>query len=275
MVLSVGTIPASDIAVYDLKSHLLTKRTFNGQMNRGPLWSPDGKHILYVSQIGSGSSFWWVRADGADDPQLLFESKETLLPTSFSPDGRLAYTASGGETTSDIWILPLDLRDPAHPKPGTPEPFLRTPAAELDAAFSPDGRWIAYTSSETGYGEVYVRRFQPSENKGGHWQISTSGGGKAVWSPDGRRLFYQAPNGLVMAVDCAMSGDSFSHLEVQPWYDRPLVPGLSQTPNFAVSPTGNRLLVVARPGSLFPESNSTLHIGVLVNFFDELRHRVP
>jgi Tol biopolymer transport system component len=64
VVLSVGTIPASDIAVYDLKSHLLTKRTFNGQMNRGPLWSPDGKHILYVSQLGSGSSFWWVRADG-------------------------------------------------------------------------------------------------------------------------------------------------------------------------------------------------------------------
>jgi Tol biopolymer transport system component len=94
----------------------------------------------------------------------------TAIPWSFSPEGqRLAYYANSPDTGFDIWTLPLDLTDPDHPKSGKPEPFLRTPASELLPRFSPDGRWIAYRSEESGTNEIYVRPF-PS-GSGGKWQI--------------------------------------------------------------------------------------------------------
>jgi serine/threonine-protein kinase len=274
--LSTGTFPGADIAVYNLASTSLTKVTFNSQGNRYPVWAPDGKHILYLSQAGGASSFWWIRTDGSSEPQRLFESKDDLVPASISPDGHwLAYTATGSNTALDIWTLPLDLSDPEHPKAGTPEPFLHSPATEAGPAFSPDGRWLAYTSSESSSTEVYVRPFRPQgQASGGKWQISAGGGGIPVWSRDGHRLFYQTQEGYIMvADDCAAEGESFTHGKVRKWYDKPLaLPGLS--PIFDVAPGGSRLLVVMRPtGPL--EAGTYAHITVLLNFFDELRRRVP
>src|SRR5258706_2718859 len=92
------------------------------------------------------------------------------------------------ETSFDIWTLPLDLTDPDHPKPGKPELFLGTPAVEVSPVFSPDGRWLAYMSLESGGPEVYVR---PFPGPGGKWQVSTGGGVMPVWSRNGRELFYR------------------------------------------------------------------------------------
>ncbi len=138
-----------------------------------------------------GFGLGWIRADGAGEIQRLLDSKNIVIPYSFFPDGRrLAYHEFDPETGCDLWTLPLDVSDPDHPKPGKPELFLRTPSNERYPAVSPDGRWIAYQSDESGRYEVYVR---PFPGPGGKWQISNSGGMLPIWSRNGRELFFQNP----------------------------------------------------------------------------------
>ena len=117
----------ADIWVYDLeRDALATKLTF-ANPNHGPVWSPDGKYIAYQSQFKGGVAIALIRADGAGEPRRLWETKNFVAPSSFSPDGRrLAFFEMTPETGSDIWTLPLDMSDPDHPKPGKPEVFLRT-----------------------------------------------------------------------------------------------------------------------------------------------------
>jgi serine/threonine-protein kinase len=135
-----------------------------------------GGYLLYVHQGALyGVALFWIRSDGGGEPQRLLEIQAPLVPWSFSPDGkRLAFIEVDPETLADIWTLPLDLSDPDHPKPGKPELFLRTPADEQVATFSPDGRWIAYRSDESGIIQIYVRPFPAAG--GGKWQISAGGG---------------------------------------------------------------------------------------------------
>ena len=122
----------------------------------------------------SGSGIYWMRSDGAE-PTCASVPANSSRPWSFSPDGRrLAYYQRSPEARFEIWTLPLDLTDPDHPKPGNPEPFVRPRADEIQPRFSPDGRWIAYRSNESGSNEIYVRPF-PNANAG-KWQISSAGG---------------------------------------------------------------------------------------------------
>jgi serine/threonine-protein kinase len=130
---------AGDIFIQDLERGTATRLTFNGN-GEEPVWAPDGRHIAFTV----GSNILWIRSDGAGEPQRLMEGRYNVFATSFSPDGRrLAYFEVNPETGNDIWTLPLDIADPDHPKPGIPEPFLRTPAPEARPSFSPDGHWIA------------------------------------------------------------------------------------------------------------------------------------
>src|SRR5260370_33207847 len=144
------------------------------QTNFSPVWTPDGKHIAFESRSPGANSIRWVRAAGAGETQLLLESKGELRAYSFSPDGqRLAFAEQGANTGLDLWALPLDMSDTEHPKAGKAELFLRTEFDEQEPAFSPDGRWIAYTSNESGRNEVYVRPFPIRAPSGsGKWQSS-------------------------------------------------------------------------------------------------------
>jgi serine/threonine-protein kinase len=273
-----GYSPVTDLAIYDFETTSLTRITFNSKSNRGPAWSPDGKHIVYVSQTGPGLGLWWVRADGANEPQLLLSSKNTITAPVFHPGGRrLAYAIDGGDTIWDIWTLPLDLSDPEHPKPGIPEPFVHSPAAEQDPAFSPDGRWMAYSSGESGFDEVYVRPFSlTGAAPAGKWQVSVRGGSQPIWSPGAHQLFFQAPDGLIMVADYTAQGDTFTPGKVRPWYDKPFATygALGVSRSFDV-PTGrNRLLIALRQGAA-PDTGAAAHMAVLFNFFDELRRRLP
>ena len=172
--------------------------TFTGGRSSQPVWAPDGKHILFQS---GGNSLSWMRSDGAEAPQKLLEGpNNVIVPSSFSPDGHwLAYFDVGQDSGSDLGTLPLDLSDPDHPKPGKPEPFLRTPADEMLPRFSPDGRWIAYRSNESGIPEIYVRPFPAGS--GGKWQISSGGALYALWSNNGRELFLETADNRIMVVD--------------------------------------------------------------------------
>jgi WD40-like Beta Propeller Repeat len=132
------------------------------------------------------------------------------------------------------------LSDPEHPKPGKPEPFLRTPFNERDGVFSPDGRWIAYTSNESGTRELYVR---PFPGPGGKWQISDGGALYPRWPASGRTLFYESPAAdRIMAADYISTGDSFSASKPRVWASLQMMDA-SGTVNLDVAPDGKRFAV--------------------------------
>src|SRR5262249_43768934 len=143
--------------------------TFNGEFNAAaPVWAPDGKHLAFFSNAGMS----WIRADGGGEMQTLLPGEN--VPSSFSSDGKLLayYSRERG-----IWILPLDLSDPDHPKPQKPEVFLSSPTGEYMPAFSPDGHWIAYAARNGVEQNVWVR---PYPGPGGRWPISS--GALPTWS---------------------------------------------------------------------------------------------
>jgi Tol biopolymer transport system component/predicted Ser/Thr protein kinase len=266
------SVSGNAIGVYDSQRDTMTPLTFKLQNTVFPVWTPDGKHIVFTDSVGTGTRLQWIRSDGAGDPQTLLESKTDLRPYSFSPDGkRLAFSESGVETGLDLWTLPLDLGDPEHPKAGTPEAFLRTMADEWEPAFSPDGRWVAYLSTATGVNEVYV---QPFPGPGGKWLISTGGGRHPIWSRNGRELFYQAPDYRIMVATYTAKGDSFAADKPRPWAPTQILEPNALYWNLDLAPDGKRFVVAARPEATGGQKGS-VHVTVLLNFFDELRRRVP
>ena len=258
------------IYIHDLERDTAPRLTFNVD-GRVPVWTPDGKHIAF-SSVSGGFSVSWIRSDGAGEPQRLLESQDApVVPWSFSPDGRrLAYVEVSPETGYDIWTLPLDLTDPSGPKRGKPEPFLRTPADESIPRFSPDGHWIAYKSNETGNNEIYVRPFPAGG--GGKWQISAGGGLYTFWSKNGRELFYETTDNRIMVVDYTLNGDSFVPGKPRLWSDKQIFySGLS---NLDLAPDGKRFVVQSLPEAAGGE-RGTVHVTMLLNFFDELKRKLP
>ena len=267
--LSMTTGKGYDLYVYDWRHDTMPRLTFNGANNVEAEWSPDGKHLVYDSNDG----LWWVRADGGGEPQRLLEIKAaSRTMNGFSPDGkRVSYSVQDAETKMDTYTLPLDLTDPEHPKAGKPEVFLRTPANEDRARFSPDGRWMAYVSDESGTREVYVR---PFPGPGGKWQISSGGAtGGPVWSRDGRQLFYGNPEFKIMVSDYTAKGDSFSYSKPRVWADVALNGGNGLNPYFDIAPDGKRFAVIPKADAA-QEKQGNLHATFLLNFADEVRRRV-
>jgi len=261
----------SDVYVQDLERDTTNKlASYNGI---GPIWTPDGKHIVLRSGTAHAGAFSvsWLRSDGAAEPQALLETQDNTVPWSFSPDGRrLAYFENSPEHGFDLWTVPLDITDLDHPKAGKPELFLSTPHDEMVPRFSPDGRWIAYRSNESGIDEVYVRPFPAV--RGGKWQISSGGGLYGIWSNDGHELFYESPDSRIMVVDYTVEGDTFVPGKRRVWSDKPLFyPGNS---NLDLAPDGKRFAVLTTPEGL-EEPHGSLHVTFLLNFFDELRRKLP
>ena len=260
------------IFIYDLKRGTMSRVFFNSGIQRTsyPTWSPDGKHIVCWFSSTGGFSLGWMRADGTGETHRLLDSKNLLVPYSFFPDGqRLAYFELDPDNGWDLWTLALDVSDPDHPKPGKAEPFLRTSANELNPAVSPNGRWIAYQSDESGRYEVYV---VPFRGPGGKRQISDGGGQLPIWSRNGLQLFFEDLNNRIMATDYTATGDSFVQGKPREWSEQQLqeVAGML---NYDLSPDGKGF-------AIFPElraqgEKGDVHIAFLLNFFDELRRRVP
>ena len=269
----VDTGKGREIFVYDRQRDAMSRLTFAGGENRSPIWSPDGEHLVFYSRTAAGSHLNWIRADGSGEVQVLLES--TPLPSGFSRDGRrLAYAELKPDGDLDLWTLPLDTSDPERPKPGKPLPFLQTPTNESVLSFSPDGGYVAYLSNESGRYEIYVRPAPGPDGKPGpgKWQISTGGGIYLEWSPNGRELFYRSLDNRIMVADYTATG-SFSFDKPRVWSDRQ-IRQLGTDLNFALAPDGKRFAV-------FPMSEATTedkgpaHVTFLLNFFDELRRKVP
>ncbi len=188
-----------DIWLYDLSRDVRTRFTFESGLTTAPVWSPDGSQIAFATGRQSHQGIYARASSGAGDDVTLLEGP-ALFPTSWSPDGQfLAYfrtDQAAPVSRRQIWILPLfgDRK---------PFPFLPSAFNERTPEFSPDGRWIAYESNESGPFQIYVAAFPGAENK---VQVSPSGGLDPVWRADGKELFYIDPTGRLMAVDVKVIG---------------------------------------------------------------------
>jgi Tol biopolymer transport system component/predicted Ser/Thr protein kinase len=256
------------IWLFDLSRETLTRFTFEGSANLNPTWTPDGKRIAFDSIKGGPLNIFWQLADGGGGLEQLSASEFTQVPFSWSPDGQLlAFFEVNPTTQRDIWVLRLG-DPPASPgQVRKAQPFLRTPFDEAVPRFSPDGRWLAYTSDESGRYEIYV---QPYPGPGGKWQISTEGGTEPAWNPNGRELFYRS-NDKMMAVDIATQpgfAAGTPRMLFEGRYEVAPVPSA----NYDVSSDGQRFLMI-KPSEQAQAART--QINVVLNWFEELKRRVP
>jgi serine/threonine-protein kinase len=260
-----------DIWVKDLERDATSRLTSLPDLNEFPVWTPDGHTILFSAFGSVAPGIYWIRADGVGEPQPLTTGKAKQMPSSFSPDGKwLVYHQFGAAAGNlDIWKAPV-YGDPDHPKLGKAEQFLRGPFSAYSARFSPDGRWLAYTSDETGTVEVHVR---PFPGPGGRWQVSTGGGRYPTWSANGRELFFLASDRRIMVAKYTAKRDSFTSSKPQMWSEKRLVDAPFST--WDLAPDGKRLAVVLYADGTTEEEKPFTHVTVLQNFFDELKRRVP
>jgi serine/threonine-protein kinase len=257
---------ANSLWVRDLQAERLSRLTFKGSAD-APAWAPDGAHIAYYLSEGTSAAIYWARADGAGEPVRLTEQVQAH-PDAFSPDGKWLLYHVHNKGGVSIWKMSIDATDPDHPKAGKPEAFLQGPFQQEYTAFSPDGRWIAYRSTESGREEIYVR---PFPGPGGKWLISGGGGTYPLWSRSAHELLYFGHDGRVQAVDYTAQGDSFIAGKPRPWspVQVALRPSL-----YDLMPDGKHLLI-AVPEESADGANSNMHVTVMMNFFDELRRRAP
>ncbi|MFN7934171.1 MAG: protein kinase [Bryobacteraceae bacterium] len=254
---------SNNIVTYDWQRDAKTRVA--GGVSSNAVWSQDGRYLVFRSETGIS----WARADGSSNPEPLTNSKFAQIPSSYAPDGkRLAFTQQGSNGL-DIWIVPVEDNGKVL-RAGQPEAFLQTPANEMNPAFSPDGRWIAYRSFESGTGEIYVRSFPDNGSK---WQVSNSGGVVAVWAPNGRELFWRTTEQQIMVAGYTVKGDSFVPDKPRLWSERRLA-DTSVLQNMDIAPDGKRLLVLM-PAEGPEAQRSSSHVTFLLNFFDEVRRRAP
>jgi serine/threonine-protein kinase len=190
--------------------------TSGAAFDHRPVWTPDGRRIVFASSRVDNltTNLYWQRADGTGDAERLTSSTNPQQPSSWHPSGRfLAFEETTAQTKADIMILPFE-SDDAGSAPGTAYAFSDSPHAEFDPSFSPDGRWLAYSSLESGHPEVYVR---PFPGPGGRWLIGA--GANPTWSRTKRELLYGV-DGLIMVATFSLDGDSFRAGRPRLWSER-------------------------------------------------------
>ncbi len=189
--------------IWLMDSARTTRVTFDAAIDVFPVWSPDGARMVFRSNRTDQADLYEKRLSGAGVEERLVASNQLKTPLSWSSDGRfLLYLSVDPQTNVDLWVVPM-VGD------RTPSVFLKTPFRETNAAFSPDGQWVAYQSNESGRPEIYVRPFVPPGAARGRphrqSQISTAGGIMPAWRSDGKELFYVNPAGELMAAPIAIT----------------------------------------------------------------------
>jgi serine/threonine protein kinase/Tol biopolymer transport system component len=242
-----------DIWLLDLQRGAHSRFTLDPAADFYPIWSPDSRRLAWVSLREGLFSLYQKLFDGTGQEELLLRSSHQKHPTDWSADGRfILYQENDPKTKWDVWVLPLDgERKPA--------PWVQTQFNETSGRFSPDSKWIAYTSDESGSNEVYVQAFQQRSSR---WQISTGGGDHARWRRDGKELFYIAPDGKLMAVE-VKSGASFEAGVPRALFDLRSI--RTSGPNYAVADDGRKFLIVTN----IEEANAAPFI-VVLNWTAEL-----
>jgi Tol biopolymer transport system component len=249
--------------VYDLKRASMVRLTFGGGY-ANPLWSADGQYVVFRAAGG----IFWTRAAGTGHPEPLIESKNSQLPWSFTPDGRrLAFIEIDPATGADIWTVAVEDTGSGL-RAGKPEVFLHTPFQARTPMFSPDGRWLAYMSNESGAYQVYVEAFP---HKGAKRQVSIDRGGYPAWSRSGNELFFWGlgRDGPLMVASYRTRGDAF--VPDQPRVYSKKVVGFGTTRSYDPAPDGKHIVALAAADTAEGPHDRVIF---LLNFFDELRRRV-
>jgi Tol biopolymer transport system component len=229
-----------DIWLLDVARGLKTRFTFDPADEVSPIWSPDGSRLVYSSRRKGHLDLYQKSSSGVGAEELLLEDKLDKSPAKWSPDSRfILYESFGGPTGGDVFVLPLFGER-------KPYPLVQTQFNDIPGEFSPDGRWVAYFSNESGKYEVYVVPFPEISGK---WQITTSGGTYARWSHNGTELFYVAPDNKLMAAAVNGKGASFETGAVKPLFE---VQAARATFSYDVSADGQRFLINSAPEQAAP-----------------------
>lgn len=257
------------IAVYEWESDRFTQLTSDAANHRLPCWTPDGRRIVYSSDEGQSGTFnlFSIRADGSAPAERLTSSAASQLTASIHPSGHYVVFSERSGSSGDLLILPLAEGPGRTWRPGSPRPLVNTSEFEALGAFSPDGKLIAYMSSEQGAFQILVK---PFEGPGGPWRVSTNGGAHPLRSKTGSELLYTIDD-QIMAVPYRYDGKVFSHDAPRPWSTvRYATAG--PTRKYDLHPDGKRA-VVATPDT----TGATTYDKVVFvfNFFEELRRLLP
>ena len=264
---SVATGRAMSVHVHDLVRGV-TEQLNTGGFTNGPMeWSPDGASIAVSSDREGVRNVYRMAADGSGEPERLAPSDQSQVIASWSSEDVIAYLQGG-----DIWVLPPD---------GEPAPFFTSDETEGWATFSPDGRWLAYVSNQTGEFEVYVR---PYPGPVPATRISSDGGESPTWSRDGGQIYFLGSQGGMMVVDVT-PGDPFrvgpAESLIDPWPYSNTIPvrahDVLADGSFIVTANADENVVgdeePAEPIS-FRQRNRVSEFHVVLNFFEELKERV-
>ena len=262
-----------DVWVSDLSRGALTLLTTDEGRDANPRWSHDGTREVFESERNGRLELFWRVADSSAPAEVLLtpdERWDRIVPGNWSPDGATLFLSTTAETDRDVGMVSID-------GSGTWEPLIQTPADEWAPAISPDGRWLAYTSDETGRPEIYVQRFPELE---GRVPISVGGGSHPTWSSDGREVVYlRTPSGPADAVmRVALDFDDGQPPSVtagtpDQLFDWPYFFARGGRWHHDVSSDGQRLLVIARAN--LASSPGRAEINVVLNWTQELLERVP
>ena len=226
----------ADIWLHELSRGTSSRLTADASLHYSPLWSPDGSRVVFSSDRNGPYDLYQRAASGAGEEELLARSSDDKVATDWSEDGRFIVYESGSGgggplVNPDLWLLPLS-------GDRSPTPLLRTGFSERGGKLSPDQRWLAYSSDDTGRPEVYVQPFPVS---GAKWQVSTNGGSEPSWRGDGRELFFLSPDNRLMAVAVG-AGGGFAAGVARPLFAVRVL-GSEMRNHYAVSRDGRRFLV--------------------------------
>ena len=251
--------PARDIWVRDLARGVNSRLTFDPGDEFAPAWSPDGSRLAFARLRGDGMRLYVKAASGVGAEDSLAHTPGSYeAPFQWSGAANTIVLAHISPSEQwDIWVMPADGRQ-------APRPFLQSPFNECWGRLSPDGRWLAYASNESGHDEVYV---VPYPGPGGKWQISTAGGSFPQWRADGKELFFQGADQSIMAVD-VRAGTTFEVGVPKLLFKTPLTAGGYPGYRWAVSRDGQRFLVNTPSGAV-----AAGRFIVVTNWTAELRRK--
>jgi Tol biopolymer transport system component len=241
-----------DVWIEDLVRGGLTRFTFHEAVDGFPVWSPDGSQVIFESTRNGTFDLWIKPSSGAAEEQLLLDTPDTEWPLSWSQDGRfLLFQRSDLKTRWDLWALPMTGAD------RTPIVVADTSFTERMGQFSPDGRWVAYETNESGRQEIVAQRFPEA---GAKWPVSTGGGIAPRWRADGREIYFIAPDGRMMAVPITITGSTFEAGKTEALFSSQIVPQPFKT-QYTVSGDGRFLI-----NNLTEEDSAASPITLILNW---------
>ena len=247
-----------DIWLIDLARGVKQRFTFDPADDFNPVWSRDGSLLFFTSDRKGQRDIFQKKVNAAEEEQLVYTSPEIKSLCDLSPDGRLLIyntnpTDSSSVTRNDLWLLPLEGER-------NPRPFLKTPFNEDQAVISPDGKWVAYKSNESGRDEIYVATFPQLSGK---WQVSKDGGAEPQWRHDAKELFFSDAGRKLMSAEVKTSSGAFETDVPKLLFETPLV-NIPARNRFVVTGDGQQFVVITRLSAPAP-------LNVVLNWTAEIK----